>query len=739
MLRRQFIRHASLGALLGARLPAAFGASAAAPQDGTGPYRWQSVVYGAGGFIDGFVFHPREPGLLYARTDIGGAYRFDPASKSWLPLLDHLSKADADLMGVLSLAVDPNDANRLYAACGLYLDKWSRDAAVLTSADRGATWQVTELGIKLGGNWHGRGTGERLQVDPNRGDILLLGTSQDGLMISKDRGKSFSRLGFPAKHVSLVLFDPASGTPGSATRTVFAGSHDKPGLYVSRDAGQSFAKEPGAPEQVPQRAVFAADGTLYVSFAIGDGEYAVNPSYLKSGSVWKRDAGGRWTDISPQKAGNGPLGFGYSGLDIDRQVPGRIVVSTLERWTAGDDVFVSNDNGATWAPLGARSRHDATAYPWLVAYMRGDNKMGHWIADVKIDPFNGERAIYGTGYGLWLTNNLGAAQKSGVVNWDFTVANLEETATLEIKSPSGGATLLAAMGDVSGGAWDDVGKTPKVGLFAPASETNRSVDFAELKPAILARTSDKPATGGYWSADGGVSWRPFGPSSRQAKSESGRIAVSAGGNFFLWVPQKQAALCSNDHGKTWSVSAGWPAASDVDLVPVADRAIDGVFYVLDRANQQILVSVDGGRSFKPGITGLPKLESWQSAQMISAPGVVRDLWLALPDGLLHLPGLDQPAKTIRGVAEPWMIALGKRAPGAPYHSLYVWGKVQAGGALTEGLFRSDDAGWTFKRIDDDGHRYGRLLSMAADPLEHGTVYLAPHGRGVIVGRPRLGA
>ena len=102
-------------------------------------------------------------------------------------------------------------------------------------------------------------------------------------------------------------------------------------------------------------------------------------------------------------------------------------------------------------------------------------------------------------------------------------------------------------------------------------------------------------------------------------------------------------------------------------------------------------------------------------------------------GLLHLPGPDRPAKTMAGVAEAWLIALGKGAPDAPYHSLYVWGSLAVGG---EGLFRSDDVGLSFRRVDDARHRYGRLLSLAADPLEHGTVYLAPHGRGVVVGRPR---
>jgi hypothetical protein len=142
-----------------------------APAPAGAPYNWKSVPYGGGGFIDGFVFHPREKGLLYARTDIGGAYRFEPATRSWIPLLDQLTKSQTDLSGVLSLALDPNDPDRLYVAGGLYLGPQARNGALLASADRGATWQIHELPVKLGGNSPGRGSGERLQVDPDNGEI----------------------------------------------------------------------------------------------------------------------------------------------------------------------------------------------------------------------------------------------------------------------------------------------------------------------------------------------------------------------------------------------------------------------------------------------------------------------------------------------------------------------------------------------------------------------------------------
>ena len=207
----------------------------------------------------------------------------------------------------------------------------------------------------------------------------------------------------------------------------------------------------------------------------------------------------------------------------------------------------------------------------------------------------------------------------------------------------------------------------------------------------------------------------------------------------VWAPAGRAALCSHDRGKTWEPCAGWPERRDVDLVPVADRTVEGVFYVYDMERGRILQSVDGGRRFDPAILRLPALKPWQESQLVCAPGTLRDLWLAWPDGLLHLPGVDQPSRSIKKVVEAKLVTWGKAAPGAAYHTLYVWGRVDVGGAEMSGLFRSTDRGASFTRIDDDAHRYGRLLSISADPLEFGVIYLAPQGRGIVVGQPRSAA
>src|SRR5689334_11803726 len=57
-------------------------------------YQWAAAPFGGGGFIPGFVFHPREKGLLYARTDVGGCYRWDAAAGAWIALNDGLGRDD---------------------------------------------------------------------------------------------------------------------------------------------------------------------------------------------------------------------------------------------------------------------------------------------------------------------------------------------------------------------------------------------------------------------------------------------------------------------------------------------------------------------------------------------------------------------------------------------------------------------------------------------------------------------
>src|SRR5687767_2057296 len=66
------------------------------------PYVWKNVTILGGGFVTGIEFSPVAAGVIYARTDVGGAYRWDPNAKVWIPLTDHFDRK-SNFLGIESL------------------------------------------------------------------------------------------------------------------------------------------------------------------------------------------------------------------------------------------------------------------------------------------------------------------------------------------------------------------------------------------------------------------------------------------------------------------------------------------------------------------------------------------------------------------------------------------------------------------------------------------------------------
>lgn len=339
-------------------------AHAAEPQPQA--YRWRNAVIGGTGFVTGVLFHPTTPGLAYARTDIGGAYRWDAPTARWTPLTDHLGWDDWNLLGVEALAVDPAHPDRLYLALGTYAQSWAGNGAVLRSEDRGATWTRTDLTVKLGANEDGRGMGERLLVDPRDSDTLWLGTRHDGLLKSTDRGATWAAAaGFPAtpsasgQGVSLLV---------AAGRALYAGWADGDGgasavgLYRTTD-GTTWEAVPGQPTgtaaKIPVRAAYDRHAReLYVTYADAPG-----PNGQSDGSVHKLATGtDRWTEVTPVPPGGGDT-FGYGGVAVDARRPGTVVVSTNNRWTAVDTLYRTTDGGRSWTSLKDSAVFDVSETP----------------------------------------------------------------------------------------------------------------------------------------------------------------------------------------------------------------------------------------------------------------------------------------------------------------------------------------------------------------------------------------
>ncbi|MFF7934319.1 RICIN domain-containing protein [Streptomyces sp. NPDC007940] len=676
-----------------------------------GPYVWKNAQVVGGGYVTGLVFNPREKGLLYARTDMGGAYRWDTGAEQWIPLTDRFGDKDWNLLGIDSLATDPVDPKRLYLGAGTYTNEWAGNGAILRSTDRGRTFKRTNLPFKLGANESGRGAGERLVVDPADHDTLLLGTRKNGLWRSTDYGVTWTQVSsFPVKDgassgggISFVTYGPAG------SRTVYVGVNDRStSLYRSTDGGGTWQALSGQPTgQLPQHGVVSGDGSLYLTYT-----NALGPNDVTAGSVWKyTPSRSTWKNVSPSQGG-----YGFSGLAVDPRKPSTVMVTTLDRWWPEDELYRSTDGGTTWKALAAKSVRNASAAPYV------GTGIGHWMTALSIDPFNSGHVLYGTGNGIWRSKDATATDSGGTSHWTAGARGLEETALADAIAPPGGATVITAMGDQGGFRHDSLTKVPAGRLKNPLMSNSSDIDFAQSKPSMMVRVGRGGAQDGAWSTDGGRSWQGF-TAEPVGSADSGRIALAADGSTIVWTESGQAPYRSTDQGASWSRVAGL----GTDAVVVADRSAARTFYSLSGGT--LYASTDGGATFTARAAGLP------DGRLVAVPGIGGDLWIAGGDkGLSHSTDGGRTFTTLSSVQSASALGFGKAKPGTGYQALYLIGTVKN----VTGVFRSTDKGATWLRVNDDAHQWGNFVGLGivtGDPDTFGRVYVGTNGRGLQYGDP----
>ena len=744
------------GRLSGA--PTARAAAPPAPKLAADTDTWKNARIDGGGFVPGIVFNRSEKNLAYARTDIGGAYRWQESSKTWTPLLDSVGWEDWGHTGVVSIASDSVDPNRVYAAVGTYTNSWDpKNGAVMRSSDRGASWQKANLPFKLGGNMPGRGMGERLAVDPNRNSVLYLGApSGKGLWRSTDSGASWSQVanfpnvgnyaqdpsdtsGYASDNQGIVwvTFDESTGTAGSATKTVYVGVADKDNaVYRSTDAGATWQRLAGQPTgHLAHKGVLdAKNGYLYLAYSDKGGPYDGG-----KGRLFRYATGtGTWTDISP--VAEADTFYGFSGLTVDRQKPGTVMATAYSAWWPDTQIFRSTDSGATWSKAwdytsypNRENRYtmDVSSSPWLTW---GANpqppeqtpKLGWMTEALEIDPFDSDRMMYGTGATVYGTENL--------TNWDSgskfavtpMVRGLEETAVNDLASPPSGAPLLSALGDIGGFRHTDLTKVPSMMFTQPNFTTTTSLDFAESNPNTVVRTGNLDSGPHIaFSTDNGANW--FAGTDPSGVSGGGTVASAADGSRFVWSPEGAGVHHTTGFGTSWQASAGIPAGAIVE----SDRVDAKTFYGFKSG--KFYVSTDGGATFKESPAG--GLPGGDSVRFKALPGGKGDVWLAggATDGaygLWHSTDGGASFTKLSNVEQADTIGFGKAAPGASYQTLYTSAKI--GGV--RGVFRSTDKGATWTRINDDAHQWGWTgAAITGDPRVYGRVYVSTNGRGVLYG------
>jgi len=215
----------------------------------------------------------------------------------------------------------------------------------------------------------GRGTGERLAVDPANSNIVYFGArSGHGLWRSTDGGATFSNVtsftntgsyrqspsdtsgyGSDIMGLTFVTFDSTSSTINGATSRIFVGVADNitASVYESTDAGSTWKPLAGQPAAYfPHKCrLQPTEKALYLTYSNGIGPYDGT-----SGAVWRYDlATSTWKDITPVTGSN--LYFGFGGIGVDMLKPGYLVVAALNSWWPNAQIYRSNNSGSTWTPI----------------------------------------------------------------------------------------------------------------------------------------------------------------------------------------------------------------------------------------------------------------------------------------------------------------------------------------------------------------------------------------------------
>jgi hypothetical protein len=714
----------------------------------TGPYAWKSVTIRGGGFVDGIVFSPVQKDLIYTRTDVGGAYRWDAPMNGWVPITDWVSHGNSNQLGIESIAADPVDANIVYLAAGMYIT--SGIGVILRSTDRGTTFTTNTIGVPMGGNVDGRSMGERLAIDPNQTSTLYFGSRNNGLMKSTDSGTNWSQvasfpvLGVLDRGLSFVTFDPRSGTQGSGSSTIYVGAADiaaTSNLYVSKDSGSTWQVVPGGPSgQMPHHGVLNSAGFLYLAYNYGAtaANYGAGPNNITAGGIWKFNTStGEWSDVTPNRGS-----FGYGGVSVDRNNPDRVVVSTLDWWNP-DEIYLTSNAGTNWTAIGRSAKHNLKGAEWLRWGQPGCpsvNSAG-WAGDVEIDPFNSDHVMYITGQGVWGTNNASSATVSDV-EWSFEDRNLEETVVTDIV-PSVHGAFLSCVGDIGGTRNESLDHPSATGMYSnPVSVSCSSLDFAAQNPDIVVRAGSANSAnankiGGY-SKNNGQTWTPFAALPTGAvvpTGAGGKLAVSADGTSIVWgvrsiIPPATTASTafanSVDFGATWTSITGLPSGSSI----AADRKNPSKFYAYAYAGGvgTVYVSTDAGKTF----AAAPNTVTFAGRGVLRAVfGIEGDLWIPASTALYHSTESGANFAAVANVQNAYAVGFGMQAPGKTYPAVYLVGNVND----VYGIYRSDDAGATWTVISDAEHQFGWATYIAGDETIYGQVYVGTGGRGIIYGLP----
>lgn len=721
-----------------------------------------------GGFVSGIVTGKT---TMYARTDVGGAYKYNYDTGNWDQLMAFIDENDRGYLSIDAMCIDPTNEDNVYmlAGCAYFSDART---AVFISNDGAKTFKevdVTDL-IQVMGNGDGRQCGESICVDPDNPDIIYAGgdvtPGDSALIMSKDGGDTwepvmgYDDLGMYDKEVKWPTWtdhmarcmtegeynhhNGVSSIQISNGKVYVASSvTGKTNVHVA-DVGKDNFEPLSADlptEYFPTRINLDADGNLLITYI---GGLAFQGS---SGGAYKYDPKtGKVTNISPTENG-------YGAVFSDPDDANKLVATTCGLWYSqmwqkwsdehgpawGDRFFKSTDGGATWTsmtpgnetswggPLEAEYLDDG-GRPWI------RDKAIHWTGAIVLDPRDNNRIVVTSGNGVFACDNT----------WDtcpqfyFEADGIEEVVSLDMVSIPGG-NPYSAIGDYDG--FEHLDKVNSV-QHQPNMGSTSCIAYCPSNPKVMVRAAQNDSTT-YYTLDGGKVWTKM-----NSNSTSGKAAITEleDGTYRIFRTGNGKGSYTDDFGATWKDCSGTDGTKELyfkvdDNDPkyvygYTAKYNDYWFYdtskkepTFEDSHYVFMVSDDYGATFTT--QDVVKYDMSDVANRIGYLGEGELFLGAGWNGAYHVTDHGKSIEKIDSVFYCKTVGYGAPEKAGGVNTLYMYGQPTE--EDVPGVYRSTDAGKTWVAINTQklygGTGNGNYL--VGDMNTFGTVYMSTVGCGIV--------